>query len=234
MEVKISKIQTLDRLTNLSDPAALAAHLEKMDNNAFVSVELRQLVPNPKAQSDSIANVGNRIKGHDNAIEIKEEKELVCYINLTKQSVLDYNVQVGNTLENVTLKETYLPISQLRSGKGVDDLGLDDLGNVTTEPVIHPKKNELILFSFIEGKETVMYPAFRFVTLVDGKYTPTSFDTTQRKVGSTPYFDGKKKQDNGRKTVELQKYLNELYTYYVSPEDSIEQELVFATAEIIN
>lgn len=225
MNVKVTKIKSQDLTKEFKTKQELLDHLETITNNDFVNVELRQLVPNPKKEEKTIASLTHRLLGHEKKIEIKDEKNLVTFIMFTKESALDFDIELEKEYYDVTLVESYVPIYDLN-----EKFGRDKLGNITETPSIRLSSNEVVLY---KDDENNLVPYFRKIELKNGIYTPCLFNTVERTGGYIPHFKGETKLDTGRKTPEYQKWLNNLFNQYVSPEEAIFENTnaVFQTAE---
>lgn len=225
MKLVVSKIQSLKGDVIFNNKTELEAHLATLTDDDFITIEFRQVVPNPKSEAKSVANVTSRLQGHSKKSDIKDQKNLVDYVNFAKQAALDFDFDLGKQFDGVTLQESYIPLFRLNK-----DFGLDKLGNVVARPSMRPKSNEIILYSFPEGD----FPIFRQVKLTTGNYTAHNFDLEGRKSGYIPNFDGKENLITGRKTAEYQEWLNNLFNQYMKPEEAnfpIVRELEFTTAE---
>jgi hypothetical protein len=181
--------------------------LEEIAEGELITVEITQVVPNPANTKNDFLSLGFRLQGHEKAIEIKENKTLNVWLQLTKQAFEKTEWEIGDEIENYTLKEEYIPFNQLSTTTN----SLDKEGNVTINPVINPFGNELLLYpvptSNTDGEilKVDEYPMFRYVYMTKGTYTPV---VKPNYTNSVPMFEGKVKGADNRKTKEYQKWLN--------------------------
>lgn len=205
MKLTVTRVMSTNRQTICTTQAEVDTFINSLTNNDFAVVELKQEVPNESApaNSDDIFSIANRLEGHDNAIPVKEFRTLMGWFNFTSTAFKKAGFEIGKEVAGYTLKEVYVPITKLDT-----KWGLDVKGNITQEPIINPKAQQVLLYT-VEGEDTQM-PLFRKVDVAKGEYKSTPKPTY---VDVDADFSGSKKA-GGRKTPEYQAWLNQLHAEF--------------------
>ena len=221
--VTVNRVLSLDRKGKFSTDVEVKEFFDSIDENQIFSVELKQVVPNEVVNSTegSLLSLANRIAGHKNLIAQKEEKVLMTWLSFTKGGYEKLNLSIGKELEGVSLRESYVSIKDLTL-----DFGLDSYGNLTIEPVSNPTKSQILLYG------VDLMPMFRKVELVEEEYSPVVKPTHKANCVD---FDGVKRNSEGRKTEEYQKFLNELYAEYcptLKEEEEFDMKIISSTSTV--
>lgn len=214
METKtiVNRVTNTKRTKICTTPAEVDEFINSLGNNDFAVVELKQEVPNESApvNSNDIFSIANRLEGHDNAIPVKETRTLMGWFNFTSTAFKKAGFKIGEEVTGYTLTEEYVPITKLDT-----KWGLDVKGNVTQEPVINPRTQQVLLYD-VKG-EDVQMPLFRKVAAKKGEYVATTKPTY---VDTMDDFSGTKKV-SGKKTPEYQEFLNQLHKEFTGDFSSI-------------
>ena len=214
-KVVVSRIQTLDRTQIFDDQEELESFLKTISDDTMLSVEFKLNLPKPGVTS--VFNQAYRLQGAKNWNPVKEDKTLVTWENFSKLGLTATKIKIGAVIEGATIKESYVPITQLN-----DKFGLDANGNVTDIPVLIPDTNQVCLFSVSTDQGVEFMPMFRKLEFAEGIVIPFKNPDYEKGQFYSKVFTGVKKLPNGKKTPEYQDYLNEMYATYATPEDMVE------------